>query len=464
MSATPLTGKPLVRSAYRLLLQDTSMVVLLFVGGLLSAVAFALVAWPASTILGVPVFGSRHDGSIVSLLVYGAALLASTFVSVLVMGAVVAAAMMRADGLDPTVRSALAVAWSRRGPLLAWAAVATVVGMLIRSLERYGIGGALVRLLAGVAWSLATWFAIPVIIAEGTMPMQTVSRSVEILRTRFGTNVRATIRLGLVWTLALLGTLVVAGYGAWLLFTSGPRAYAAHNLGVMLLVLGGVAFFVVSAVWSAVSAYLRTVLYRYAVGLPTPGIDPRELPSLLPVGGPPAPGYGAAPYGTPGFGAPTYGAPGYGAPGYGAPAYGGPTYGGPGYGGPTDGGPGYAAPQYPAQSYPPPSYPAPSYAAPQYPAPSYPAPSYPAGQYPAPSDPASASAAPQPTPAYPSVPAPSAGPVTPPPAPPYGVQATSAWSVPDAAYPGPDRAAGYPAATYPPATAYPQAEPPSPTP
>ena len=277
MAATPLAGKPLVQSAYRLLMQDKAMVVLLFVGGVFSAIAFGLIAFPLSILRG-----GDAQGGVVGILIFGVALLASTLVSVFFLGAVVAAAMMRADGMDPDVRSALGVAWSRRGPLLAWAVVSTIVGMVLRSLERSGLAGSIVRLLAGVAWAVATWFAIPVIIAEGTMPIATIQRSSEILRSKFGSNVRATVRLGVTWTLAMVAALAVAGIGGWLLLTSAPRAYAAHNLGWMLLVIGVVAVFVVSAIWSAVSAYLKTVLYRYAVGLPTPGINPFDLPSMLP--------------------------------------------------------------------------------------------------------------------------------------------------------------------------------------
>jgi hypothetical protein len=279
MAATPLVGKQLVRSAYRLLMQDSSMIVLLFVGGLFSGLAFLLVAVPASMLHGGSITASGTD--VVALLAYAIAVLASTFVSVFFLGAVVAAAMMRADGMDPDVRSALGVAWSRRVPLLAWAGVSTVVGMLLRSLERSGLAGSIVRLLAGMAWGVATWFAIPVIIAEGTMPMATIRRSSQILTSRFGSNVRATVRLGLTWGLAMFGTLALAMLGGWLLLTSAPRAYAMHNLGVLLVVVGGIAFVVVSAMWSALSAYLRTVLYRYAVGLATPGIDASELPPLV---------------------------------------------------------------------------------------------------------------------------------------------------------------------------------------
>ena len=171
MAAPPLAGKPLVEAAYRLLLQDSSMIALLFAGGLASGATFALIALPAELVMGTSLSTS---GSPVSIAVYAVALVASTFVSTFFTGAVAAAAMMRADGQDPDVRTPMAATWSRRAPLLAWAGFATIAGLLLRILERWGLAGVLVRMLAGVAWTVATWFAVPLIIAEGTMPLETV--------------------------------------------------------------------------------------------------------------------------------------------------------------------------------------------------------------------------------------------------------------------------------------------------
>jgi hypothetical protein len=276
---TSLAGKPLVQSAYQLLRQDKSMVVLLFAGGVCSALAFGLVVVPASVAHGAVL--TERDG-FAGLAVYAVALLLSTFVSTLFMGAVVAAAMIRADGGDPGISSAMAVAWSRRSPLLAWAAMSTVVGIAMRVLERFGAAAVVVRLFAGVAWAVATMFAVPVIMAEGTMPVQTVRRSAQILTSRFGTNVRATFRLGFRWTMAMLGALLVVGVGVALV-AAGNRAggVVLEVVGGLLAVAGVVAFFVISAVYAAVSVYLRTVLFRYATGRPTPGIDPSALPPMI---------------------------------------------------------------------------------------------------------------------------------------------------------------------------------------
>lgn len=315
--ATTLAGRPLVEASWALLKRDPSIVALLVIGSLASSVAFALVALPLYAAFGLPADGSG-SASWVSVVVYAPAVFGSTLVSIFFLGAVVAAAMQRADGGDPTFGSALAAAWERRAQLVAWAAVTTVVGIALRQLERFGLAGSIVRLLAGVSWAVATCFAIPVIMAEGTMPRETIRRSGTLLTTKFGTNVRATARLGVIYILLWLGIVAVGMTGMYT-FIDGVRrdSAIATGSGITMMLAAIVGGFVAMACWQATAVYLRTVLYRYATGRPTPGVGQWVLPPLL--GGPdPAtatasptwtfPGYDAA---APAFAAaaPAYAAP-----------------------------------------------------------------------------------------------------------------------------------------------------------
>ena len=222
-----------------------------------------------------------QDGGLAGFVVLALALWASNFITVLSSGAVVAAAMMRADGQDPTVGSALAAAWSRRGPLAAWATVSTLVGLLSRALERFGLEGAIVRLLAGVAWGVATIFAVPLIITDGTMPIETVRRSASIVKNTFGRTIRSQIRLSWVWAVAMVAAMLVAAYGAGAVAVGVDTADPIEIAGGALVALVGVLVFLFACVTSsALTAYLTTVLFRYATGLPVPGIDPADLPPL----------------------------------------------------------------------------------------------------------------------------------------------------------------------------------------
>ena len=300
--ATALTGRPLVEAAWKLLRRDPSVVWLLIIGGAGSAAAFWLIVLPLSMSTGAKLTDRTDPTAIV---IYALALFASTFVSTFFLGAVSAAAMQRADGGDPTFGSAVGAAWRRRSQLVAWAAMSTAVGVALRLLQRFGLAGLLARLLAGGSWAVATWFAIPVIMAEGTMPGATIRRSTKILTARLGSNARSTFRLGAYFFVAQVVLFVIGMIGLFLLFgavrnrDTGGMAFAFTV--VALWILGS---FLLSAVSSSLSVYLRTVLYRYANDLPIPGIPGYALPALL---GPSTPGsdafagasaFGASPFGT----------------------------------------------------------------------------------------------------------------------------------------------------------------------
>jgi hypothetical protein len=269
----------LVSATYRMLFADRAMIALLFVGAVVAAIASGVILFPA-TYWG-HVEPSWSQGGVLGVLVAGASMGAASFVFQVVAGAVVAAAILRAEGKSATVREALGIAWDRRRQLLAWALVSTVVGAVIRMLERMGVGGFAAALTLNAGWAFATVFATPVIMVEGTMPLDTLRRSAGLLRRQFAVTLISGVTLALPWMVLAFGS-VTAGIigGAFLAFGGGTMAMIA---GALLLIAGIVGFCFFAAVSSALSAYLETFLYRYAVGLPVPGVDQHWLPPLRPV-------------------------------------------------------------------------------------------------------------------------------------------------------------------------------------
>lgn len=272
-------SQALVQATYRLLMADKSMVALLLCGGLAAAAAVGGIMFPAWFFGHITpnVIGDGWPG----LLVFAAALWAAAFVMGLTTGAVVAAAMIRADGGTPGVRAALAVAWSRRWQLAAWAAVSTAAGLLVGLLQRFGIAGLVVRLVAGISWAVATIFAIPLVISEGTMPAATLRRSATMVRATFGATLRSNVRLAAPWMIAMFAALIAAFAGVITMAIGvGSHETGTALIGAAVTAAGGVAFFFTAVTSSALSAYLNTMLFRYATGRPIPGINPADLPPL----------------------------------------------------------------------------------------------------------------------------------------------------------------------------------------
>jgi hypothetical protein len=267
----------LVDATYRMLFADKSTIALLFLGSLLAVAAGGAVVAPAMY-WGDVTPSLRLGNGVLDLLVAGAGLGVVSMVTQLTLGAVVASAVERAEGRSTTIRGALRLAWVRRRQLLAWALLATVVGVVIRFLERFGMGGLIAGLTLNIGWAVATVFATPVVILEGTGPFATLRRSATVMRKNFGVIAISSISLALPWLVLgwVAGTVMAAGvlfamFGSGTLMVVGWAVGVGGLLGVLLT----------SAISSALNIYLQTYLFRYAVGLPVPGVEARLMPPLL---------------------------------------------------------------------------------------------------------------------------------------------------------------------------------------
>ena len=272
-------SRELVNAAYRLLFADKWMIGLLLVGGFaMAAAAIALIMVPA-TLLGAYTFSGGAAGLWSSVIATACAVWVATPVMVLVSGTVVAAAMIRADGGIPTARAALAVVWSRRRPLAAWALVSAIFGTLAILLDRLGIAGVVARFAVVLGWAVATMFAVPLVISQGTMPAATVRTSARLVGANFGTVARSQIRLAAPWTVAAIGAALEAMIGFIVLIASVGHL-PGQLVGAALIGMGALGFFFFAVTSAGLAAYLDTILFRYATGQPLAGIDPSYLPPV----------------------------------------------------------------------------------------------------------------------------------------------------------------------------------------
>jgi Family of unknown function (DUF6159) len=170
-----------------------------------------------------------------------------------------AAADMIFHGREATVGDGLAVARSRFSQIAGWAAVSTVVGLVLSALENQGAAGQIVGRLLAVGWSLITFLAAPVIALEGTGPFATMKRSASLFKSRWGQQVTGNIAIG--GAVFLFGVLPSA-----LLIGAGVLVWASASfVGALLVVLGVIGFAIAMLISSALSGIFGVALYRYAL-------------------------------------------------------------------------------------------------------------------------------------------------------------------------------------------------------
>jgi uncharacterized protein DUF6159 len=187
-----------------------------------------------------------------------------------------AAADMIFHGREATVSDGLAVARSRFSQIAGWAAVSTVVGLILSALENQGAIGQIVSRLLAVGWSLITFLAAPVIALEGTGPFETLKRSASLFKSRWGQQVTGNLAIGgAVFLFGVLPSAALIGLGV-LVWAS------ASFVGALLVVLGVIGFAIAMLVSKALSGIFGVALYRYALdGEAVGGFTPEELESAV---------------------------------------------------------------------------------------------------------------------------------------------------------------------------------------
>jgi len=188
-----------------------------------------------------------------------------------------ATADMIFHGRQATVSDGLAVSRSRFSQIAGWAAVSTVVGLVLSALENQGgiFGQVFSRVLA-VGWTLITFLAAPVVALEGTGPFETLKRSGSLFKSRFGEQVTGNIAIG--GAVFLFGILP-----SMLLIAAGVLVWATASFaGALLVVLGVIGFAISALISSALSGIFGVALYRYALdGEAVGGFTSEELESAV---------------------------------------------------------------------------------------------------------------------------------------------------------------------------------------
>ncbi len=251
-------GFTLAKQSFRVLMLDKELLVF----PVLSTIAVVLVA---ASFIGPVVAGgylemleTGDEGPTNPLFyVWGFAFyFVNYFVIVFFNTAIVSAAMERLRGGDPTVGSGFASAVSLLPKIFTWALLSATVGFALRMIEERIDGiGRLVVGLVGVGWSIATYFVVPVLVAERLGPFAALKRSGAVMRKSWGEALVSNFGIGIAVFFASILCLIPGALG----IMTGSGIAAAVGVGVTVVLLG-----LVAASSTALNAILVTALYEYA--------------------------------------------------------------------------------------------------------------------------------------------------------------------------------------------------------
>jgi hypothetical protein len=270
----------LARESWRVVRADREILLFPLMGAIGMAVVAVLFAIPLA-MSGLPEALNRGDNGAIArgLIVLYLFLFCQNVVVLFSQSALVGAAMIRLRGGDPTLGDGFRAAASRSHAILGYAAISATIGLVLhvldmlarswreRDSESGNVGGVIASIVAsiliglvGAAWSVATYFVVPVMIVEGVGPMEGIRRSVRLIKDVWGESAVVSLGMGLLFVLIYLAIGVVGiGLGV---------ALVAANLtlgGLLLIAATVVAIMVAALIQSALKGVFVAALYRYAV-------------------------------------------------------------------------------------------------------------------------------------------------------------------------------------------------------
>ena len=262
----------LMLASFAVLRADKELVVFPIVsaiGVVIVTISFVLPFLLAGAFDGILAGGLTVLGIVVLFFFY----LAQYFVIIFANSALIGAAMIRLQGGDPTVGDGFRVAFQHIGAIAGYAAISATVGVVLRMLtERAGGLGRIVISLVGLAWNVATFLVVPVLVVEGVGPVDGVKRSVSLLKKTWGEQIAGNVSISLIVGLLFL-VVLLAGVG--LVVLAAMTEVVA--LIVAVVVLWALVLLVLALIGSTLNGIYAAAVYRYAVTGETGGFFQEEM-------------------------------------------------------------------------------------------------------------------------------------------------------------------------------------------
>ncbi len=196
--------------------------------------------------------------------------LVSYFVVIFFNSALISCAHDSLSGVPTTYQKGLQNATRHIGKIFAWAVIAATVGTILRWIgEKTGIIGQIVIGLLGFAWTLITYFVVPIIVLEDAAPFSALKKSGGMLKRTWGEQIIAGISISFATgMLGLIGVIpIVAGVACLI--------GGFYILAIPMFMLAVIFWLCLAIVSATLTGIFNTALYVYAsTGIVPNGFSP----------------------------------------------------------------------------------------------------------------------------------------------------------------------------------------------
>jgi len=258
----------LMGASWRVLKKDKELLLFPILSGLCCVLVIASFAIPflATGYWKPPAEGASQTAQVTYYALLFVFYVCNYFVMFFFNSAVIACAVVRMRGGNPTVKTGLQAAFARIHLIFAWAVVSATVGLVLRIIEdRSKRAGAIVAAILGTAWSVVTFLVVPVLVVENAGPATAFKRSAQLLKGTWGEQVIGNFSFGIVFFLLSIPGIVLIAAG----FLGGTPVSVALGVGLGVLYL-----IALGLIQSVLHSIFQAAVYLYAQdGRPPAGFD-----------------------------------------------------------------------------------------------------------------------------------------------------------------------------------------------
>ena len=241
----------LVKESFQVLRQDKEI--------LLFPILSAVVTMALFFSFIIPLFVTKFfaTSSLFYFILFFIYYLLSYFIVIFFNVGLITCANMRLNGKDPTFKDGIKNAVQHLDKILFWALISATVGIILRTIAERSKGniGKIIASILGMAWSLLTFFVVPIMVLENKSVFESIKKSTVLFKKTWGENVITQFSMSAVFSLlAFLGFIPLI---------------LSFFLGSFISILVALAFVVpylviLAVIGSSLNGIFVAALYQYA--------------------------------------------------------------------------------------------------------------------------------------------------------------------------------------------------------
>lgn len=172
------------------------------------------------------------------------------------------------NGESTSVSEGLEFATAKLDKILMWTGISATVGLILKALQSNEKLGQIAAAIIGTAWSIMTFFVVPVILYEEKDVVGSIKKSGSIMRQKWGESLGANFGFGIINILAIIGIIALSVLFAQIHIIIG-------------IIFGIVSLLILGTVMSAAQTVFLAAIYQHVNEKPVRHFDENVLDSAF---------------------------------------------------------------------------------------------------------------------------------------------------------------------------------------